>query len=508
MDENIKRYGEYPFIKFQGYTFTNVEIKRAINDLQIVLSSLSVNKGDRVIVCMPNRPEVICSYQAIIRSGAIIVPVMHRLHEKEITHILNNSGAKAIITSAEPLPKIKRAVEPLEDPPLIIYVDDVPTDDTIKTIPWDLQTSSNKIVKEKQFLQVPSLTMSDLAVIMYTSGTTGKPKGVMLTYKNLTANLHARAYFRDETQETMLGILPLAHSFGLGVMNVSLYKGDTFVIFSSFDVTKVCKAIEEYRVKILSAVPAMLYQIVTNPQIHAYDLSSLEIIKTGSAPLPFHIRQAFSHLTNAVILDAYGLTEAAPSVSRQRKDRKIKHGSVGFPVPGVDIKVVDSEDKEVKQNEIGELIVKGDNITPGYYKNEQATKETIKNGWLYTGDLARIDEDGELFIEGRSSELIIRGGFNIYPLEIEEILASHPSVSEVAVVGVPSEVMGEEVVAFVVPQRKSVSAVELLTYCQNKIAKYKTPRDLLFVNELPKSGIGKVLKKELQHYYEQKRIIN
>ncbi len=498
---NIKKYGEYPLLYYEDEPILNVEVEKIGRQFAQFLTSLGVSKKDRVLVCMPNRPEVIFAYQAILRSGAIVIPVMHLLHENEIRYILENSEAKAVITSSENLPKIERAAPHLSHKLKIISVDaaEPKQSESYDIVQWSKNMQIGTPLNERQLQLQPS----DIAVILYTSGTTGKPKGVMLTHRNFFANLRASAQLQpDDERGTTLCVLPLAHVYGFGVMNGCFYRGNSAVVFSKFDVDQVFQAIEKFKVKSFAAVPAMIHAMLASPNAEKYDLSSLEAVGSGSAALPVRLRKAFQEKFNVVVRDAYGLSEASPGVASQRRDMPIKDGSVGVPLPGVQIKIVDENGKEVPAGEVGELIVKGDNVTPGYYKNEEATKEALKNGWLYTGDLAKVDEDGYLYIVDRKKDLIIRGGFNIYPRDLEELIAKHEAVSEVAVIGVPSERMGEEVVACVVKKPGfHVKESEIIEYCQRYLAKYKTPKQVVFFDALPRNGVGKILKMKLKEMY-------
>lgn len=494
IEENVKKYGEYPFLYYGDKVYSNLDVKRQAIQLNGALQSRGIGKGDKVLVCMPNCPEVIISYQGIVRSGATAVPVMFLLHPHEIAYILQNSEAKAVITSTMILPKIQEAVAGLEQKPLIYVVGQATQGDVL-----GFHDELAKIDPE-QPENLPEIDENDVAVLLYTSGTTGKPKGVMLTHKNLYSN--AANSIKDSDQEergTTLGVLPLAHVYGFTVTSACFLLGASIVVFSKFDVDEVFAAIEKHKVKTFSAVPAMIHAMVTSPNADKYDLSSLESVGSGSAPLPDALRVAFKQKFGAEVLEGYGLSEAAPVVASQKRGEPIKPGSVGKPIHGVEVKVVDDQGNELPPNEVGELVVRGDNITPGYFKNEEATREVLKDGWLHTGDMAKIDEDGYIYIVDRKKDLIIRGGFNIYPRDLEELLVKHPAVMEASVIGVPSERMGEEVVAYVVKKPGvEVTEEELIAYCQEHLAKYKTPRRVLFIDEMPRNGVGKILKTELR----------
>jgi long-chain acyl-CoA synthetase len=476
-------------------TYSNLDTRNYSNQIANSLKELGIGLGDRVIICMPNCPEVLFAYQGITRAGAVIVPVMYLLHAQEIEFIIQNSHAKAVLTSSEILPKIKEAIQNIEEKPVIIVSDECEEQQAMNL--YELMEQSEAIDSG----MVDGLTENDPAVILYTSGTTGKPKGVLLTHKNLYSNAASSAANGNTERTTTIGVLPLAHVFGLTVSNVCYLKGNSIIIFSKFDAEEVFAAIEKYKVSSFSVVPAMVYAMVHHPKADHYDLTSLEKLGSGSAPLPGALRNAFKEKFNADIFEGYGLSEAAPGVSGYREGMEYKNGSVGVPIPGVEIRIVDEKGREVPVGEVGELIVRGDNVTPGYFENEEETARVLKDSWLYTGDLAKVDEEGYLFIVDRKKDLIIRGGFNIYPRDLEELLATHPHVLETAVIGVPDDRMGEEALAFVVKKEGSdITEKELIEYCQNHLAKNKTPRKIVFINSLPRNGVGKILKTRLREY--------
>ena len=490
LETNIAEFGEYPFLLFKGKTYTNLETKRYADQFAAGLRRIGITNGDRVIVCMPNGPEVLFAYQGITRAGAIIVPVMFTLHPKELHYIARNSGAKAIITSSYVLQNVEKSLEALPAKPEVI-VTDLPSDRHITNFYDLLAEPDNDLVVDGN--------ADDTAVILYTSGTTGNPKGVMLTHKNLFSNAFNSAKHSETERGTTLGVLPLAHVYGLTVSNVSFLTGSAIVVFSSFDVKEVFKAIETHRVRTFSAVPAMIHAMVSYPNAEDYDTSSLESIGSGSAPLPVALLSAFQQKFGAKVLEGYGLSEAAPVVTAHNKRIEIKPGSVGVPIPGVDIKIVNETGVEVPAGEVGELIVRGDNVTPGYYQNQEETNRVLRNAWLYTGDMARVDDEGYVYIVDRKKDLIIRGGFNVYPRDVEEILNGHQDVVEAAVIGVPDERVGEEMVACVVKKPGSdVTEAELIHFCQEHLAKNKTPRSVIFLEALPRNGVGKILKTHLR----------
>lgn len=503
LSENIKNFGEYNLLHFYDKTYTNSETEIISKKVSSLIQSLGVEKGDRVLVCMPNCPEVIFSYQGVLGVGGIIVPAMYLLHENEINFILKKSEAKVIITSSNMLRKLTNASKDLTVKPKIICIDQ-PKEE-------DLQGQFDVIEWEKALANFPTyensplnLKESDVAVILYTSGTTGKPKGVMLTHKNLYSNSMSGLELRveDEIRSTTLGVLPLAHIYGFGIMNSMFLLGSSVVIFDKFDAEEVFKVIEKFQVKSFAAVPAMVHAMLYHPYADKYNLSSLETVGSGAAALAISLRHKFTEKFGAEVRDAYGLSEASPGVATQRNNMPIKEGSVGVPMPGVSIKIVNENGQEVPVGNVGELLVQGDNVTPGYFRNEEATKKALQNGWLHTRDMAKVDDEGYLYIVDRKKDLIIRGGFNVYPRDLEELLVKHDAVLEAAVIGVPSEKMGEEIVACIVKKPNvEVSISELIGYCQQNLAKYKTPRHIEFIHELPKNGVGKIMKIKLREQF-------
>ncbi|SFR62142.1 long-chain acyl-CoA synthetase [Marinobacter daqiaonensis] len=509
-EKSLERFGEYPMLYAGEREITNLELQESANRLANGLKNLGVTPGDRVVVCMPNCPEVFIAYQGILRAEAIVLPVMFVLHPREIGYILQASGATAVITSQAMLPAIEQATSGMETPPTLV-VAGIAQNQPSPNAGIPCNSLCSLMAAAEPELSRPRLKEDDVAVILFTSGTTGQPKGVMLTHRNLYSNAAAAVELAEATGDepgTTLGVLPLAHIYGFTMANTLFLRGGSMVILPKFDVRAVCEAIQKHQVRAFSAVPAMIYALTMAPEVDEYDVSSLESVGSGSAPLPVSLIEAFRKRFNAEIYEGYGLSEAAPTVSAHRKGETIKPGSVGRAFPGVELRIADDQGNPMPAGEVGELLVRGENITPGYYRNEEATKAAIRDGWLHTGDVARIDEDGYLYIVDRKKDLILRGGFNIYPRDLEELISRHPAVAEVAVVGVPSERMGEEVVAVVVPNQDSeITEEEVLTFCQERLAKYKTPRRVVFMDTMPRNGVGKILKKSLREQVAEQVVI-
>ena len=508
---NCSRFGPFTQFLYEDQQtvreYTNIEIAKEATQLAGGLRALGIQPGDRVLMMMPNRPEVVIGYQAIARAGAIIIPVLPLLKGPEVSFIAENSGAKAILTSALLLPLLQSALTHVPEMRYIISTDRTTSEEKPSTSGTPQVLAYTDVVakgagKEEQYMThldgiVPN--SDDTAVILYTSGTTGRPKGVMLSHRNLVSNaISGRGpEYEQRSEDTQLAILPLAHAFGIVALNVYYVSGVKVVMHPRFDAVAVLSAIEHHRIASFAGVPAMFVALLYTPDAEKYDTSSLQYCVSGSAPLPVNVLEGFEQKFGCTIREGYGLSEGSAALTGHGSDMVRKAGSVGKPISGVELQVVDEHDTPLPMGEIGEVVARGPNIMKGYYNMPDETKAALQNGWLHTGDMGRFDEDGYLYIVERKKDLIIRGGFNIYPRDIEEVLATHPAVIEAAVVGIPSERMGEEVKAYVVP-RTPVDAETLMAYCREKLANYKTPKEIEFVNALPRNAIGKIDKKELR----------
>jgi long-chain acyl-CoA synthetase len=349
---------------------------------------------------------------------------------------------------------------------------------------------------------------NDTAVILYTSGTTGRPKGAELTHFNLfmCCEVGATRLIDVREDDVSLAVLPLFHSFGQSnVMNTMFYAGGTITMVPRFDPAKVLEVIERDRVSIFAGVPTMYFALLNHPDAARYDASSLRLCISGGAAMPGEVMTAFEQKFGVTVLEGYGLSETAPTASFNRSPEERKFLSVGKPVWGVEMKVFDDQDEELPsgRENVGEIVIRGHNVMKGYFKKPEATAETMRKGWFHTGDMGYVDEDGFFFIVDRKKEMIIRGGFNVYPREIEEVLYAHPAVAAAAVIGVPDDRLGEEVKAVVQLKRgQTASEEELIAYCKERVAAYKYPRSVQFMDQLPVGPTGKILKKELKTQLE------
>ncbi|ADI25756.1 long-chain fatty acid--CoA ligase [Geobacillus sp. C56-T3] len=493
--KNIERFGPYPALIFEGNEYTNVDCDARSSQLAHALIELGVKPGDRVVVTMPNSPEVVVAFSGVLKAGAVVVPVLPLLQTQELHYIFKDCEPKVVLTAEMLWAKAKEAANGLPAPPMMFTIDDPHSPRSLRT----------RMEQAPASMPLAAVTENAPAALLYTSGTTGHPKGVVLTHRNLYANAEAAAEMAKrlptEYDRVGLGVLPISHAFGFTMMNVALLLGDKIVLLPYFEPKKVLETIERHRVTHTAMVPAMFHALCHYSDADRYDTSSLAACVSGSASLPPSLAWQFQRKFNCLILEGYGLSEAAPIVTATDPTKTIKPGSVGLPLPGVQVAVVDEHGNRLPPNEVGELIVSGPNVFQGYYGKDEETRQALRDGWLYTGDMARIDEDGYVFIVDRKKDVIIRGGFNIYPRDIEELLMSHPDVLEAGVVGVPSPKMGEEVAAYVVVRRGAqVTEEELIEFCQKRVAKYKSPRFLKKVGYLPKNIIGKIDKNKLREW--------
>ena len=491
-EESLDKYGEYVALAFEGRRYTNLDQEREASRLAHALRRIGVGAGDRVVVMLPNCPEVTQSYGAILKCGGVIVPIIFLLGDREVAHILVDSEAKVVITARDMLGKVEAQIGVL---PTLHHVLLVDGDGDGKTLSLAAERAG-----EPDAFPAVDRRPDDLAVILYTSGTTGVPKGVALSHDNLESNARAAASLNELGREDWaVAVLPLSHSYGLTVMNAGHILGSRAALLRWFQPEAVLRTIEEFRAVSMSAVPTMLVYLLNFPDADRFDTRSMRVWGSGAAPLPVEIVEPFERKFGGRILEGYGLTEASPVVSAHRLSGPRKLGSVGRAIPGVEISIQDDLDRPLPAGELGEVCVRGRNVMVGYYRNPEETARTVRAGWLHTGDMGRLDQDGFLFIVERKKDLIIRGGFNIYPREVEEVLYAHPKVAEAAVVGMKDELMGEDVLAFVVLRSgERASAEEIGAFCEGRLARFKCPKQIRVVESLPKSPIGKILRKELR----------
>jgi long-chain acyl-CoA synthetase len=450
-----------------------------------LLHDHGVKPGDRVGIMLPNVPYFPVCYYGILRAGAIVVPMNVLLKKREVGYYLSDPEAKLLIAWDDFAEAAETGAEEAGSECLLVK-------------PGQFE----KIVGAAEAVtEVAETDDGDTAVILYTSGTTGQPKGAELSNANLSRNAEAsRGLFGLGSEAVVLGALPLFHTFGQTCgMNATLGGGGTLTLIPRFDPAKALEIIQRDEVNVFQGVPTMYGAMLHLDNRADYDVSTLQVCASGGSAMPVELMRGFEEAFGCKVLEGYGLSESSPVASFNHPDRERKPGSIGTPIEGVQMKVVDDDGNEVDQGDIGEIVIKGHNVMNGYWKRDDATAETIIDGWLHTGDIGKVDEDGYFFIVDRKKEMIIRGGYNVYPREIEEVLYEHPDVREAAVLGIPSDEYGEEVAAAVaLKDGASTSPDELRTYVKDQVAGYKYPRKVWLVDELPKGPTGKILKREIE----------
>jgi long-chain acyl-CoA synthetase len=474
------------------------------------LRALGIRAGDHVALSCPNTPHFPVAYFGILKAGAVVVPLNVLLKAREIEHHLRDSDAVAYLcfegTAELPMGRMGheafRAVDGCRH--FVVLTTDASAASGVAGHP----TMEQLLRGQPAAMEAVPREADDTAVLLYTSGTTGLPKGAELTHANMVLNAVAS---RDMClpligagYSTALAVLPLFHSFGqTSVMNANLLQGNRVVLLPRFEPAAVLEAMRTEGVNAFAGVPTMYWALLRHVEEHAVDVesiaASLKVCCSGGAPIPVEILHAFDARFGVQILEGYGLSETSPVATFNQIGRPRRPGSIGLPVWGCEVKVVDEHDAEVPRGELGEIVIRGHNVMKGYYRKPDATAEALRGGWFHSGDVARMDEDGYLFIADRLKDLIIRGGMNVYPREVEDVLLTHPAVSIAAVIGVPHAEHGEEVKAFVIRRPgASVTEEELVAWSRETMAAFKYPRSVEFVEALPMTATGKVLKRELR----------
>lgn len=494
LDENLRRSArnfpdKYAYI-FEDRSVTYKELNQQVNQLATGLSAQGIGKGDGVALLLGNSPEFVIAYYGILRLGAFVVPINPMFTKGEISYILANSQVKAVIAHVSLEPKLSELTEKSKNKTCVIYTDAKDQEWT-----WErLMETSNPDFES------PFTHQDDLAVILYTSGTTGKPKGAMLSHQNLASNAESVSQLMELNEDDrIVAVLPMFHVFCMTVcLNDSIACGATVIIIPRFSPREVVRTIREKQATVFVGVPTMYNFIFQLPEATAEDFSSIRFCISGGASIPIELLQKFQNKFSVSILEGYGLSETSPIVAINPLRGTRKPGSIGLDIPGVKSKVVNEDGNELPRGEVGELVVQGPNVMKGYLGMPEATSAALIDGWLYTGDLAEIDEEGYIYIVDRKKDIIIVGGYNVYPREVEEVLYQHPSVVEASVVGIPDEGYGEIVKAYVVVKNEQITMDDMIHFCQDKLVKYKLPRQVEFLKELPKNSTGKILRRELR----------
>ncbi|WP_174731316.1 long-chain-fatty-acid--CoA ligase [Mesobacillus harenae] len=495
--QSADEYQSKTAIIFEDETLSYLQLKDKVDRLAEAWRNLGFQKGQRIGLMLANHPDYIVSYYAAHALGLTVVQINPMYTPRELLQIVNDAQVAYIV--ADPL--AKKTI--LEVNGLYHFKRLIASQ--CGSEPWDGFTSLDEMIQESDPIDVPvSVDVNeDVAVIQYTGGTSGKMKGAMLTHSNLVANvvqsftMYGGKMLKGE--ETVLTATPLYHVYAMtSAMNLGIYIGAKILLFRKFEINDVLEKTKKYQPTFFPGVPKMYNAFVNHPKIEQFGLSCLKICSSGSAPLPVEIIKRFEQLTGATIGEGFGLSEASPSTHRNPPFGIRKVGSIGIPMPETDCMIIDDSNNELGPKSVGELLIKGPQIMKGYWNNEADTHTALQNGWLYTGDLAMMDDEGYFYIVGRKKEMIIVGGFNIYPQEIEGVLYEHPDIQEAAVVGIPHEEHGELVKAYVVPKTgREIDLDELRGYCYSKLTPYKVPKVIDVRGSLPRNTVGKLLKRLL-----------
>ena len=518
--EAAEKSPQAPALVFFGRITTYGELDARTASLAGALRQLGLAPGERLGIFLPNCPQLVMAYHAALRLGAVAVMLNPLLSPKELAYQLADSGATRLVLLDHFLPRLTEIRAQVDLTHIIIT-------SLTEALPWPLRWlypfkarrdglatgfapgpnryAFRELLKHPPGTILPLPEPGDLAVLQYTGGTTGIPKAARLTHGNLMANVAQINAWLPQVRygaERLMGLLPFTHSFGLtACLNWPMSQGAMIVVLPRFEIGNFIKAMRKYRPTMLPGVPTLFVALINDPRLPSLDLSALWACISGSAPLPLEVRDRFEALSNCTMMEGYGLTEAAPVTHFNPIQGKRPAGSMGIPLPSTQVKVVDQEDgaRELPPGEVGELIIQGPQVMEGYWRNPEETAMVLKDGWLHTGDLARMDEDGYFYIVERKKDLIIAGGYKIYPREVEEVLYQLPGVKEAAALGVPDAYRGETVKVVIVPQDGvTLSAADVEAHCRHLLAVYKVPKIIEFRSELPKSAVGKVLRRALR----------
>lgn len=528
--DNIKKFGEYQNFYFGDKWYTNVELDAESNRLGSALKSLGVKKGDRVAIQMPNSPVVLSSFTAIFKVGAVAVPVNPLLRPDQLSYIFKNCGATGVITSPEYVPWIQAAQK---DAPELNFIIVTERSDMQGTIFYD-----KLVTAQADSLKIEEMANDDIAALIYTAGTTGPSKGVMHTHyslysgalsyadflachSNITVDvqyksINSRTKLITEVRQQVSGfdrnelslfVLPLSHSYGLSILLVSFFVAGRGIIMKWFNPEGALKLIEEHRVNLFMGVPAMYAMILSHPSFGKCDLSSLRECSTGGAALPADVARQWKERTGMDILEGWGMTETGAATCGNPPGLPPKYGSIGKSmIKSNTMAILDNNDQELPPGVTGEIAVKGPAMMKGYWNMPEETAEVMRNGWLHTGDVGHRDGEGFFYITDRKKDIIIRGGENVSPTEVEEVLLRIPHVLEAGVIGVPDKVYGEEVKAFcVIEKDHAVSVDEIIAFCRQNLPTFKVPKTVQFVNSLPRNTMGKLMRVELRKIEEEKK---
>ncbi len=525
--ESAETYKNNPAVHFMGKDLSYQELQSQVKSLASALSEMGVKKGDRVAVHLPNSTQFPIAFFATLAIGAIVVPFNPLYVAREMEYQLKDSGAETIITltrfynmvkEVQPKTDVKNViVSNIKDyfPGFLGFLYTVAKEkkegDRVSISGEDY--SFTDLISKHSGKEPPHVELApeDRAVYLYTGGTTGVSKGAILQHRNLVANsLQVKAWCTDfqDGKEVVLGVLPFFHSYGLTtILNLGLLNGAKLVLLPRFELEMVLKTIDKQKPTLFPGVPTIYVAINNAPNLEKYDIESIRICISGAAPLPVEVQQEFEKNTGGKLVEGYGLTETSPVTHANPVYGKGKPGSIGLPMPDTEYKIVDVEtgETEVPIGEVGEICLKGPQVMEGYLNRPEETAHALRDGWFYTGDIAKADDEGYAYIVDRKKDMVIAGGFNIYPRDIEEVLYAHPKVMEAAVAGIRDPYRGETLKAYIVlKEGEAITEDEIIQYCKDNLAPYKVPKLVEFKDELPKTMIGKVLRRMLREEEEKK----
>ncbi len=511
--DSARRYADKEAVVMGPVRISYAQLNAMSNQVANGLVAAGVKKGDKVALCCPNLPYFPIVYYGILKAGAAVVPLNVLLKRREFAYHLTDSDAVAMICfeGTPELPLAKAAHEAVQEVPACKNLWLLPAQMGGASPITGVKTLMDLMSGQSPDFDTVQMDANDTAVILYTSGTTGQSKGAELTHSNMIMNpLAFSTCIRMEPADRVLCVLPMFHSYGQSTqLNAGIMSGATLVLLPRFSAEATLKLMQDENITLFSGVPTMYWDILNYPDANKFDLKkiakNLRMCGSGGAAIPVEVMKGFEERFNAIILEGYGLSETSPVACSNRPDIARKPGSIGLPIWGVEMRCVDENMNDVKPGEPGEVIIRGHNIMKGYYKRPEATAEAFAGGWFHSGDVAKVDSDGYFYIVDRTKDMIIRGGFNVYPREIEEVLVTHPDLSLAAVIGIPDEEYGEEVVAYVIPKvGKIVEARAIIAWAKENMAAYKYPRHVEIVAEFPLGPSGKILKRELREMFKTK----
>jgi long-chain acyl-CoA synthetase len=519
LERTVRNFPDNTALVMMGKKISYQELDELVNRFAAALAALGIQKGDKVAILLPNLPQGFVAAQAVFKLGGVVVMHNPLYTETELAYQLNDSDSKMAISLDLLVPRILKLKEKTSlETVIACHIRDYlpfPKKQLFPFVKKDMHRKTDPSEGVHDFLDLVKkypptppqreILLDDLATLLYTGGTTGISKGVMLTHGNLSINVQQlKGWFYDaeDGKETMLGIFPIFHAAGFTVvMNQSIFRGAEVILVPRPEAGGILEMTQKFRPSVLTCVPTIFVGILNHPHFSKTDFSCIKYTVSGAAPLALDTIREWEKVTGSTIVECYGLSETTLLSHANPWGGKAKVGSVGVPVSDTDCRIVDVDTgtQEMPMGKPGEILLKGPQLTQGYYKNPEETAHAIRDGWFYTGDVGYMDEEGYLFISDRKKEMIIAGGFNIYPREIDEVLFEHPKIQEACAVGIPDPYRGETVKAFIVTKAdETLTEDEVIAFCREKLAAYKVPKRVEFMDELPKSTVGKVMRRKLK----------